>query len=87
MLPLAVPREPVFRRACLGVGRLRFAIEALRSIPYLLIPLPVLVFAFPSGVMLLLTGRRNRGAVGTVVAALLAAGPIGLLAHGGWTRP
>ncbi|MFI9364078.1 hypothetical protein ACIG5E_23950 [Kitasatospora sp. NPDC053057] len=86
VLPLAVPREPGFRRACLTVGWLQLAIEAVCSAPYLLIPLPVFVFAFPSGVMLLLTGRRNRGSVGTVLAALLAAGPIGLLAHGGWTH-
>ncbi|MGW2373071.1 hypothetical protein [Kitasatospora sp. NPDC001683] len=86
VLPLAVPREPVFRRACLTVGWLQFGIEAVFSIPYVLIPLPVFVFALPSGVMLLLTGRRNRGWVGTVTAALLVAGPIGLLADGGWTR-
>ncbi|MFJ9776006.1 hypothetical protein ACIRVF_33015 [Kitasatospora sp. NPDC101157] len=84
MLPLAVPREPGFRRACLVVGWLQLGIEALLSTPYLLIPLPVFVFAFPSGVMLVLTGRRNRGWVGTVIAALLVAGPVGLLAYGGW---
>ncbi|MFD8702323.1 hypothetical protein ACFV1W_06825 [Kitasatospora sp. NPDC059648] len=86
LLPLAVPREPGFRRACLGVGWLQLGIGFACSIPFVLIPLPLLVLAFPSGVMLLLTGRRNRGAVGTVAAALLAAGPIGLLAHGGWTH-
>ncbi|MFJ9847334.1 hypothetical protein ACIRYZ_44325 [Kitasatospora sp. NPDC101155] len=86
VLPLAVPREPAFRCVCLAVGWLQFAIEAAFSAPYALVPLPVFVFAFPSGVMLLLTGRRNRGWVGTVAAGLLVAGPIGLLANGGWTH-
>ncbi|MFE5587236.1 hypothetical protein [Kitasatospora sp. NPDC056531] len=86
VLPLAVPREPAFRLTCLTVGWLQLAIEGVCSAPYLLLPLPVFVFAFPSGVMLLLTGRRNRGSVGTVVTALLVACPIGLLANGGWTH-
>ncbi|MEU4119295.1 hypothetical protein AB0F71_32970 [Kitasatospora sp. NPDC028055] len=86
VLPLAVPREPSFRRACLAVGWFQFGIEAVCSVPYVLLPLPVFVFAFPSGVMLLLAGRRDRGSVGTVFAALLVAGPIALLARGGWTQ-
>ncbi|MFF4816652.1 hypothetical protein ACFY2K_18890 [Kitasatospora sp. NPDC001309] len=86
VLPLAVPREPGFRRACLTVGWLQLGVQAVCSVPFLLLPLPVFVFALPSGVMLLLTGRRNRGRVGTAFAALLLAGPLGLLANGGWTH-
>ncbi|MER7669641.1 hypothetical protein ABTY61_14385 [Kitasatospora sp. NPDC096128] len=86
LLPLAVPREPAFRNACLVVGWCQFGLEAVCSAPYFFLSLPVIVFGVPTGVMLLLTARQNRGTLGTVLAVLVGAGPIGLLAHGGWTH-
>lgn len=86
LLPLAVPREPAFRNACLVVGGCQFGVEVVCSAPWLFLALPVFVFAVPTGVMLLLTARRNRGWMGTVLAVLVGVGPIGVVAHQWWTH-
>ncbi|MFF2081264.1 hypothetical protein ACFVXG_41660 [Kitasatospora sp. NPDC058162] len=86
LLPLAVPREPAFRNACLIVGGCQFGVEVVCSAPWLFLALPVFVFAVPTGVMLLLTARRNRGWMGTVLAVLVGVGPIGVVAHQWWTH-
>ncbi|MFE2415044.1 hypothetical protein ACFXDE_42640 [Kitasatospora sp. NPDC059408] len=85
-LPLVMPGDPGFRITCLAVGWLQFAIEIVLSVPFLLLAVPFFVFVCPSGVVLLLASRRNRGTVGTAMPVLLAACPILLLAHGGWTH-
>ncbi|MFH8387365.1 hypothetical protein ACH4E7_41765 [Kitasatospora sp. NPDC018058] len=76
LIPLGVPGHRGFRVACLVVGWLQFGIEIGLSLPWLLIPLPYLVAFFPSGVVLLLAGRRNGGPSGKVVGALLSLVPL-----------
>ncbi|MFD8708556.1 hypothetical protein ACFV1W_39245 [Kitasatospora sp. NPDC059648] len=80
LIPLAVPGRRGFRAACLVVGWLQFGIEIMFSLPFLLIPLPVFVAVCPSGVVLLLAGRRNGGPIGKVIGVLLCLAPLALFA-------
>ncbi|MGW2248632.1 hypothetical protein ACWCXH_00300 [Kitasatospora sp. NPDC001660] len=76
LIPLAVPGRWGFRVACLVVGWLQFGIEIMLSLGFLLIPLPIFVAVFPSGVVLLLAGRRNGGPIGKVIGVLLSLVPL-----------
>ncbi|MEE1786570.1 hypothetical protein PUR71_27250 [Streptomyces sp. SP17BM10] len=76
LIPLGVPGRWGFRVACLVIGWLQFGLELLVSLPWLLAPLPVLVGFFPSGLVLLLAGRKNGGPIGKAIGGLLSLAPI-----------
>ncbi|MFD8080873.1 hypothetical protein ACFV4F_04145 [Kitasatospora sp. NPDC059722] len=76
LIPLAVPGRWGFRVACLVVGWLQFGLELVVSLPWLMMPLPILVGFFPSGFVLLLAGRKNGGPIGKAIGVLLSVVPI-----------
>ncbi|MBO1418472.1 hypothetical protein [Streptomyces sp. FH025] len=75
-LPLSIFDDAVFRYACLTIGAIQVAIEALLSVAFYGIALPVFVAFFPAGALLLLAGWRRAAPVRTVLAAFLAVFPV-----------